>query len=251
MQQGQSTSTFHLAAPAAAPTLLTMAKPDSVQRVCSAEDTRRVWETWGDVVAWLRGADHEQLPHRDVVRQVAQVAGLRSVRLDQYDIRRWASQAQSMAMPDLPGAAAQPLPDLLDDVIRTLGFTPAAPAFHGMLTPDAIEAMYADTPVFYASPDGRNLVTPALLQGLVRLTYWTGDRCDLALAVKFVIREVLTSEHATDGTPSSRTRNLVHIDCVTDTRRHRLDVTLAQPAQPDCRRQPSLHGVLAVKDLGQ
>jgi len=46
-----------------------------------------------------------------------------------------------------------------------------------------IALLYADTPVYCDDPNGRAVITPALLQGPVQISYWSGGRHELALAV--------------------------------------------------------------------
>src|SRR6202034_477919 len=60
--------------------VLVMAKPDGHARSCSAADVRLLCGCWADVVAWLQGADPDDLNHAGVVAAVAGKAALRMPR---------------------------------------------------------------------------------------------------------------------------------------------------------------------------
>jgi hypothetical protein len=206
-----------------------MIKPDGFARICTEEEIRTAWEVWADVLAWLRGADHDDLAHKAEVDKVAQKAGLRSVRFAEYDIRLWSAQAAAVPIAETSVAGAQPLGELAAAMLLGLGFAEEEPRFRGWLNRVAIEVLYGDAPVFHLG-GGRAVIVPALLSGPVEIASWRGGPRELALAVKFVLRFVMAPRQTVlPVTPACRSRNLIHMESVTDSEFETLGAALDGP----------------------
>jgi hypothetical protein len=185
--------------------LLVMFKPDGDLRTCSSEELHRLHHGWSDVLAWLRGADPDDLSHADLVGMVAQKAALRMVRFAEYDVRRWAREATALvdATPVLPSNDGTPLQEAVYVHLSRLGF-----ALEGTertwLNRVTIELLYRYAPKFN---ENRELLVGHLLKGPVTIQYWRGEHHGLAMALKLVTRRALSSAQLT---------NLVHIESVSD-----------------------------------
>lgn len=186
--------------------LLVIFKPDGDLRTCSSEELQRLNHGWSDVLAWLRGADPDDLSHADLVGIVAQKAALRMVRFAEYDVRRWARQATALidsGPAELPSNDGTPLQEAIYAHLSRLGF-----ALEGTertwLNRVTIELLYRDAPKFN---ENRELLVGHLLKGPVTIQYWRGEHHGLALALKLLTRRALSSAQLT---------NLVHIESVTD-----------------------------------
>lgn len=195
--------------------VLVMAKPDGHARSCSAADVRLLCGCWADVVAWLQGADPDDLDYAGVVAAVAGKAALRMPRHSAYDITAWAVQAQGVTVPvpDDPGPA--PLIDVAGQILASLGFTLAG-QYTGWLNRVTIELLYRDANKFTAN---RELLVPALLKGPVSMACFDGTRVALTHALKLTIRSALA--------PASPLSNLIHLDPVTERQRRLIAATLA------------------------
>lgn len=195
--------------------LLTMIKPDGFTRTCSAAEIRTIRGAWTDLLAWLRGADPDDLRHAEVIAQVAQKAALRMIRYPEYDLRAWAAQAQRLHRPPVPAEdpSDSPFAAVAAGVLQEIGFV--ATGFHqGWLNRVTIELLYADAPMFHAN---RERLVPLLLKGPVLIQHWQGQRRELAQAAKLVLRLALSTSGLT---------NLIHVETVTTTEREQVDQSL-------------------------
>lgn len=198
--------------------VIVMAKPDGHARPYGAADVARIHGCWRDTIAWLRGADPDDLEHASLVAAVAEKAALRMPRLGAYDIATWIAQARDApaTAPGHPGPA--PLIQVAGGIIAGLGFT-CTGHYSGWLNRITIELLYRQANKFSAN---RELLVPSLLKGPVAIAYYEGTRIPLAHAVKLVIRSALASR-------TSSLTNLIHLDPVTD-RERRL---IAESLSPD------------------
>jgi hypothetical protein len=200
--------------------LIVMAKPDGHARTYDAGDIARLHGCWRDVLAWLHGADPDDLEHAGVVAAVAQKAALRAPRYGAYDIATWIAQARHVpeAVPGCQGPA--PLIRVAAGILAGLGFT-CAGQYAGWLNRVTIELLYRQANTFAAN---RELLVPSLLKGPVAIAYLKGERTALAHAAKLVIRAALTST-------TSPLTNLIHLDTLTEHRRR----LITQSLSPDLR----------------
>jgi hypothetical protein len=186
--------------------LLVVVKPDGFSRVCTPDEVGAVHEAWDDLIAWLQGTDPDTLRHSVIVARVAQRAALRMVRYPEYNIRTWADQAKPLipfhriAFHDDTG---QPLSQVAAELLQSLGFVEGE-THCGWLNRVTIELLFGDAPMFHAS---RELLVPLLLKGPVLVQHWRGSRCELALAVKLILRLSLSTCALT---------NLIHMEPIND-----------------------------------
>jgi hypothetical protein len=195
--------------------LLTMIKPDGFTRACSAAEVGTIRAAWADLLAWLQGADPDELRHVGIVAQVAQKAALRMIRYPEYDVRAWAAQAQRLrrAPASAEEPAAGPFAAVAANVLQEIGFV-AAGSYQGWLNRVTIELLYADAPMFHAN---RERLVPLLLKGPVLIQHWQGQRRELAQAAKLVLRLALSTSGLT---------NLIHVESVTAIEREQVDRSL-------------------------
>lgn len=192
-----------------------MAKPEGA-RLCTVDEFARIYGSWADIIAWLRGADPDDLKHAEVVATVARKAALRMPRYSAYDITTWISEARTAPEPVLGDPGPVPLIDVVSSILTDLGFT-CAGEYDGWLNRVTIELLYRQSNAFGAN---RDLLVPALLKGPVSIRYLDGARIALAHAVKLTVRA------AVSGTGSSFT-NLIHTDIVTARERELITESLA------------------------
>lgn len=200
--------------------VIVMAKPDGHARPYSAADIARIHGCWRDTIAWLRGADPDDLEHASVVAAIAEKAALRMPRCSAYDIATWIEQARDA--PATPTERRQPDPasliQIADVTLTSLGFT-CTGQHSGWLNRITIELLYRQANTFSAN---RELLVPSLLKGPVAIAYFEGTRISLAHALKLVIRSALVAK-------TSSLTNLIHLAPITDHERR----LVAESLSPD------------------
>jgi len=188
---------------AASSELLVVYKPDGADRLCTEEESDRVLAAWAALLCWLRGADPDELPESDVIGHVARKAALRMPRFPEYDICLWAEQAGSLRRL-LSGetSGVRTLPELVNVMLASVQLQRVGQQ-RGWLNRVAIELLYSGADSFHQN---REVLVPRLLDGPVSIERWTGLRIELALAMKFLVRKVLSTAAIT---------NLVHAEITT------------------------------------
>lgn len=183
--------------------LLVMYKPDGLRRECSPAEVERINNAWRSVLDWLRDSDPDELPYADLVGEVARKAGLRTVRYPEYDIRTWAAQASTLrsatGQRDRATTTTSQFVTVFGKILADIGLARRS-SRRCSLTTEAIDLLYAAAPSFQRN---RSVVTPRLLDGPVQIERWDGERAELALAAKLLVRRALSATGMT---------NLVHMD---------------------------------------
>jgi hypothetical protein len=178
----------------------------------------RIHGCWRDTIAWLRGADPDDLEHASVVAAVAEKAALRMPRYSAYDIATWIEQARDGPVAASGDPDPAPLIEVAGGILNGLGFS-CIGQYSGWLNRITIELLYRQANTFSAN---RELLVPSLLKGPVAIAYFEGTRTSLAHALKLVIRSALVSK-------TSSLTNLIHLDLVTDCERG----LIAESLSPD------------------
>jgi hypothetical protein len=198
--------------------IIIMAKPDGHARPYGTSDVTRIHGCWRDTIAWLRGADPDDLEHASVVAAVAEKAALRMPRYSAYDIATWIEQARDGPVAASGDPDPAPLIEVAGGILNGLGFS-CIGQYSGWLNRITIELLYRQANTFSAN---RELLVPSLLKGPVAIAYFEGTRTSLAHALKLVIRSALVSK-------TSSLTNLIHLDLVTDCERG----LIAESLSPD------------------
>ncbi|ONI87332.1 hypothetical protein ALI22I_23200 [Saccharothrix sp. ALI-22-I] len=183
--------------------LLIVYRPDGVDRHCTEEETDRALTAWTALLCWLRGADPDELPESEVIGHVARKAALRMPRFPDYDLHLWlehAGKLDRLPSGDRPGALA--LPDLVNVMLASVQLQRTWQQ-RCWLNRVAIEMLYGRAASFQRH---RHMLVPALLDGPVAIERWTGHRVELGLAVKLLVRKVLSATAIT---------NLIHVEVTT------------------------------------
>lgn len=196
--------------------IIVMAKPDGHARPYGADEITRLHGCWRDTLAWLRGADPDDLEHARVVAAVAQKAALRMPRYSAYDITTWITQASDISVVAAPEhTVPTPLIEAVGEILHGIGFARTG-NFTGWLNRVTIELMYRQANAFTAN---RDLLVPNLIKGPVAIAYYQGTRTPLAHALKLVTRSALAAT-------TSPLTNLVHLDLVTERERTLITASL-------------------------
>lgn len=203
-------------APSRREQVIVMAKPDGHARLYSADEVARLHGCWRDTLAWLRGADPDDLEYASVVAAVAQKAALRMPRYNSYDITTWITRASDVPVLAVPEhAASVALIEAVGEILHGIGFTQTG-KFTGWLNRITIELMYRQANAFTAN---RDLLVPNLLKGPVAIAYFEGARTPLAHTLKLVVRSALAAT-------TSPLTNLIHLDLVTERERALITASL-------------------------
>lgn len=168
--------------------LLVMYKPDGADRPCADAEVSRALTAWVSVLRWLRGADPDELPEADLVAAVAQKAGLRMLRFQEYDIGLWGEQASRLnGRGDLTRSDVQTLPALGCALLTSIELLRTS-VQRCWLNRVAIELLYGAAQSYQRH---REILVPQLLDGPILMERWSGERCELAQAAKLLLRQAL------------------------------------------------------------
>ncbi|MPZ81910.1 MAG: hypothetical protein GEV28_16555 [Actinophytocola sp.] len=197
--------------------LLVIYKPEGLRRVCTDDEARHLVLAWTSVLRWLRGADPDELPESALVGHVARKAALRIPRFPEYDVRLWAEHARGLAHLPNGNQAAGPLAGVVAGLLTSIHLQRTCQE-RCWLNRVAIEHLYGGVASFEPH---RQVLIPRLLDGPVSIERWTGQRLELALASKFLVRRALSAEAVT---------NLVHVEITTADRAANLLKAVEIPA---------------------
>lgn len=204
--------------------LLVIYKPDGLPRTCTDQERQRVLTAWISLLTWLQGADPDALPESKVLGHIAGKAALRTPRFPDYDVRIWTQQAAGLPhRPSIP-QHSDALHAVGTTLFTSIGLQQTSEK-RCRLNRVAIELLYGDAASFQQA---RERWVPPLLDGPVLIERWTGHRLELALAVKFLLRNILSAEPIT---------NLLHIEITTPDHTATIEKAvstpvISQPARP-------------------
>lgn len=186
--------------------LLVVYKPDGLPRTCTDDEVQRAMIAWASLLSWLRGADPDDLPESELIGHVAREAALHMPRSADYDLNQWAQQGRSLDhLPSHERPRCGALTTLVPAVFTSIELQRRNNKRCCWLNRVAIELLYGDAASFRHT---RETWVPRLLDGPVAIERWTGQRLELALAAKFLLRKILSAAPIT---------NLVHIEVTTST----------------------------------
>jgi hypothetical protein len=174
--------------------LLVVYEPDGLPTTCTDDQVRRITTAWTSVLRWLQGVDPDELPESDLVKHVARKAALRAPRYPEFDIGLWTEQSRNLDhLPELGQAGRSSLAEVGTQLLVSIELK-RTHLRGAWLNRVAIELLYNRTGSFQAN---RSILIPRLLDDPVSIERWTGQRLELAQAIKFLIRQVLSTQKIT------------------------------------------------------
>lgn len=175
-------------------------KPDGVSRILSASEADAVVATWNSLLDALTTLPASGVSMSGLASELPQIIAGRQGYRTGYDLEVWRSQARSCRRSPTAGGPVG-VRDLHARIFNSLDLRQLSQV-RDDLSAAEVEAIYGPSQWFAEDPAA---LTSYMLSGPVIKELWCGSNIELALLVKFAVRQALGIEGR---------YNLVHCDLI-------------------------------------